>query len=349
MTDTSTADTDQLVVPPTKHLTGAQKAAILLLRLNREHAAKVMQALGDSEVTRVTAEIVRAGSVPREDVEASVLEFSALAKATDHIATGGVTTAKDMLEASLGEDRAAQILDNLRVTLARAPFEFLRKTDPRQILNFLSGEHPQSIALVLAHMNPDHASMVLGGLDEDVQRDVSIRIARLERMSPEVISRMEAVMEKRFGSILTANESDRADGVQTLIEILNRSDRATERSIFESLEEFDEELADNVRSRMFVFEDIVTLDDRAVQMVLRQVDAKDLATALKGVRAEVKRKIVSNMSERAGQNLEEEIVLLGSVRMKVVEEAQGAVVRVIRALEESGQITVTRSGEEFVE
>jgi flagellar motor switch protein FliG len=338
----------RLELPRLDHLTGAQKAAIVLLKLGRDRSAKIMKALGEREVTQVTSEIVRAQSVKREDADASLLEFATMLKANDQLATGGVERARELLEASVGEDRAAEILDNLRVSMARAPFEFLRKTDARQVLNFLSGEHPQTVALVLAHMPPEQSSIVLGGLEEDMQRDVSIRLARLEPTSPDVITQMESVLERRFGATMHQSKSERADGVQTLIDILNRSDRATERSIFEGLEASDEELAEQVRSRMFVFEDIVSLDDRAIQMILRQVETKELATALKGVRPEVKTKISSNMSERAAQNLDEEISLLGPVRMKTVEEAQGAIVRSIRALEESGQIVVSRGGEEFV-
>lgn len=336
-------------IPRVDHLTGAQKAAIVLLKLGRDRAAEIMKLLGEREVTKVTAEIVQAQLVKREEADASLLEFAMMLKANDQLATGGVERAREMLEASLGEVRAAEILDNLRVSMAKAPFEFLRKTDARQVLNFLSGEHPQTVALVLAHMPPEQSSIVLGGFDEDMQRDVSVRIARLEPTSPEVITQMESVLERRFGATMHQSKVDRADGVQTLIDILNRSDRATERSIFEGLETEEEELAEEVRSRMFVFEDIVSLDDRAVQLILRQVETKELATALKGVRPEVKGKIAQNMSERAAQNLDEEIAMLGPVRMKTVEEAQGAVVRSIRALEESGQIVITRGGEEFVD
>ncbi|MCU1361975.1 MAG: Flagellar motor switch protein FliG [Ilumatobacteraceae bacterium] len=330
-------------------LSGAQKAAILLLKLGNDHSSKVMKLLGDTEVTQITAEIVKAQTIRKEDSDLALTEFAALVVAGDHVSGGGLAAAQKLLESSLGEHRASEILESLKQSLTKAPFEFLRNADPRQILNFLSSEHPQTIALVLAHVNPDIASMVVGGLPEDLQRDVSVRIATLDQSSPEVIAMLESQLERRLSSVVKSQASAAAaDGVQTLIEILNRSDRATERSIFEGLEHHNEELADEVRSRMFVFEDIVTLDDRAVQLVLRQVDAKELATALKGVRAEVKHKIMRNMSERAAQNLEEEIVLLGAVKMKTVEEAQGAIVRVIRALEESGQVVVTRGTDEYV-
>ena len=347
-TDVAVAPAPELEIPRLDHLSGAQKAAIVLLKLGRDRSSKIMKLFGDREVTQVTAEIVQAQAVKREDADASLLEFAMMARANDQLAHGGVDKARDLLEDAIGEDRAAEVLDNLRVTMARAPFEFLRKTDARQVLNFLAGEHPQTVALVLAHLPPEQSSTVLGGLDEEMQTDVSIRIAKLEPTSPEVISEMESVLERRFGATMVQSAANRADGVQTLIDILNRSDRATERAIFDGLEAEEAELAENVRARMFVFEDIVSLDDRAIQLILRQVDSKELATALKGVREEVKTKISSNMSERAAQNLDEEIALLGAVRMKTVEEAQGAIVRSIRALEESGQIVVTRGTEEFV-
>jgi len=334
---------------PHSDLTGAQKAAILLLKLGQEHSSKVLKLLGDQEVTLITAEIVKSSTIKKEDSDIALTEFAALVVAGDHLQSGGFQTAHDLLEASLGPTRASEIIENLKESMTKAPFEFLKNADPRQILNFLSSEHPQTIALVLAHVHPDIASMVVGGLPEELQRDVSIRIATLDQSSPEVIAMLEGQLEKRLSSVVKSQTNQAAaDGVQTLIEILNRSDRATERSIFEGLEHHNEELADEVRSRMFVFEDIVTLDDRAVQLVLRQVDAKELATALKGVRAEVKQKIMRNMSERAAQNLDEEITLLGAVKMKTVEEAQGAIVRVIRALEESGQVVVTRGTDEYV-
>ncbi len=340
--------TAQLATPQSAGLTGAQKAAILLLKLGKEHSAKVLKLLGDTEVTQITAEIVKAQTISREETEIALTEFAALAVAGDHLHAGGLAAAQQMLESSLGAQRANEIIENLKASMVKGPFDFLKHADPRQILNFLSAEHPQTIALVLAHLNADIGSMVISGLPEDLQRDVSIRIATLDQSSPEVIALLEAQLERRLSSVVKNRANQTADGVQTLIEILNRSDRTTERSIFEGLEQHDADLADEVRSRMFVFEDIVTLEDRAVQLVLRQVDTKELATALKGVRAEVKEKIMRNMSERAAQNLDEEIKLLGAVKMKTVEEAQGGIVRVIRALEESGQIVITRGADEYV-
>lgn len=346
---TLTAD-NALGGSPIDHLSGAQKAAIVLLKLGRERSVSIMKLLGEREVSAVTAEIVQAQSVRREDAEASLREFATLAKANDQLATGGVERARDLLIASVGEEQANEILGNLRVATTQAPFEFLRKTEPRQVLNFLSGEHPQTVALVLAHLPAEQSSVVLSGLDEQMQREVSIRVARLDQTSPEVITQIESVLQRRFGAGMSSGSKlDRADGVQTLIEILNRIDRTTERTIFEGLEEQEAELAENVRARMFVFEDVTALSDKAIQLILRNVDAKELATALKGAKPAVREKITSNMSERAAKNLEEEIQLLGSIRMKTVEEAQGAVVRAIRALEETGEIVVSRGSEEFVD
>jgi flagellar motor switch protein FliG len=319
-----------------------------MLSLGTENSAKVMSLLGEAEVTQITAEIVKAGQISRDESTTTLEEFATLLVAGGRVASGGPEAARGMLEASLGAERAAAILEGLYQSMVKGPFDFLKNADPRQILNFLSAEHPQTIALVVAHAHPDIAAQVVGGLPEDVQRAVSVRIAMLEPSSPEVIAQVEAMLERRLSSSVKNQETKVADGVQTLIEILNRSDRATERSIFEGLDDHNGELADEVRSRMFVFEDIVTLDDRSVQLVLRQVEAKELATALKGVKQEVRDKIMRNMSERAAQNLAEEITLLGPVKMKTVEESQGGIVRVIRALEESGQIVITRGADEYV-
>lgn len=331
-------------------MTGAQKAAVFLMCMGRERAGRVMQMMREAEVEEIATEIARQNVVHKSDADAVITEFATIAKARESYAAGGVEVAKDLLEASLGLDRAAEIVDRLAASFADAPFEFLRKADVRQVLSFLREEHPQTIALVMAHMHPNQASLVLGGLPEDTQRDVSIRIAKLDRTNPEVVSHIETALARKFSSIVSnqSSSSSAQDGLQLLVDILNRSDRATERGIFEGLSSRDPELAETVRSRMFVFEDITQLDDKAIQLILRQVDVKQLAVALKGVRSEVKSKIIKNMSERAGQNLEEEIVLLGPVRLKQVEEEQVAIVRVIRTLEEQGQLVLARGGDEFV-
>jgi flagellar motor switch protein FliG len=235
------------------------------------------------------------------------------------------------------------------VSVTEAPFEFLRRADPRQVLTYLQEEHPQTISLVLAHMAPEQAAMVLSALPEEMQSDIALRIATMDRTSPEVVRQVEQVLERKLSSVLQAQDvSQAAGGVQALVDLLSRSDRATEKLILGELEKRDAELADQVRSQMFVFEDIVNLDDRSVQLVLRDVDVKELAVALKGVRSDVRDKILKNMSERAAANLSEEVELLGPTRMKAVNDAQAGVVKVIRQLEESGQLVLSRGGEEMV-
>ena len=329
-------------------LNGTQKVAILLMAVGKERAGKILKNMRESEVADVAAEIARLPTVPAHVVDGVLQEFRDMAQAKVNIATGGLDFARAMLEESLGATKAFEIMDLLAAQIVEAPFEFLRNTDPRQVLSFIADEHPQTIALVLAHMLPDHAAMVLGSLPEATQRDVAVRIAMMDRTAPDVIERVEQILERKLSSILQNTDYSEAGGVESLVGILNRADRGTERLILEGLELSNEELADEVRQLMFVFEDITTLDDRSVQLILRQVDNKDLAVALKGVQSSVKDKIKANISERAGEALMEDISLMGPVRLKDVETAQGAIVRVIRSLEEAGQIVLSRSGDEFV-
>ncbi|MPY94777.1 MAG: flagellar motor switch protein FliG [Acidimicrobiia bacterium] len=329
-------------------ITGAQKAAVLILSVGKEQAARILRNLREAEVTEIMVEVARLQNVD-QDVLADVLtEFSVIAEARTHLAQGGVDVARELLEESVGRAKAAEIFESLSLPFVAAPFEFLRRADPRQVLRFIQDEHPQTIALVLAHMNADAAALVLGGLAEQLQSDVAVRVATMDRTSPAVIEAVEASLEKRLASVLQQGDLSSAGGVKSLVEILNRSDRATERLIFESLETYEEDLAEEVRNQMFVFEDIAALEDRSVQLLLRQVDQKDLAMALKGVRVEVRTKILSNVSARAQETLLDDIEQLGAVRLKSVEEAQANIVRSLRALEETGQIVVRRSSDEYV-
>jgi flagellar motor switch protein FliG len=330
-------------------LTGAQKAAVFILHMGKDRSASVLRSMRETEVAEIMAEVARMRIVNGTVVEEVVNEFKEMADAKETVTAGGLERARSLLEESLGGDKATEILDRVTASLIELPFEFLRRADPRQVLSFIADEHPQTIALVLAYMTPDQAAMVMSGLPEDLQRDVAMRLAVMDRTSPEVVAHVEQMLERKLSSVLQPSELSSVGGVQSLVDILNRSDRATERLILEGLENEDSELADEVRQRMFVFEDIAGLDDRSIQLVLRQVDSKELAVALKGVRQEVRNAITRNMSERAGANLVEEIALLGAVRLKTVEEAQGAIVRVVRALEESGQLVLVRSADEFVE
>jgi flagellar motor switch protein FliG len=263
-----------------------------------------------------------------------------------HISQGGFAFAQSLLEQSLGADRAKEIMERLHAAAVQMPFQFLHRADPAQLRGFIADEHPQVIALVLAHMTPDKASLLLSGLPAYQQAIVAHRIAVMDRTNPDIIRTVESILERKLSSMLQPAEMSRVGGVDSLVNVINRSDRPTERQIVEGLEGLDPELADEVKSRMFMFEDIVGLDDRSVQQVLRQVDAGDLALALKGVSEAVRAKITGNLSQRAAENLLEEIELLGAVRLAQVEEAQQAVIRTIRQLEEQGQIMVRRGNDD---
>ncbi len=328
--------------------TGVQKAAVLVMQVGKDRAAQLLRRLREQEISEIMAEVARLQHLEPGEIDEVLTEFRDTYLARSHIAQGGYDTARDLLEASVGSDKAEEILENLGVTLVAAPFEFLRRADARQVLSYLQDEHPQTIALVLAHMNPAAGAMVLSALAEDLQRDVAERIAKMDRTSPEVIEHVEAILERKLSTVIQQSDFSTAGGIQSLVDILNNSDRTTERLILEGLEHNDPQIADDVRSRMFVFEDIVTLDDRSVQLVLRSVDAKELAVALKGVDQKVRDKIMKNLSERAAANLSEEIELLGPVKLKTVEESQASVVRVIRTLEEAGQIVMSRGNDELV-
>ncbi|MDQ2958600.1 MAG: flagellar motor switch protein FliG [Actinomycetota bacterium] len=330
-------------------MTGRRKAAILVLQLDRNAATKVLAELSDAELEDLAAEIARAGDVPADMSAAVLREFGILQVSGDSVVRGGLEQSRALLMSALGEGRAGAIMDRLSTTMFDLPFKFLQNADARQLLNFISDEHPQTIALVLAHVPAPLASKVLAGLGADLQADVAHRIATMDRTSPDIIHQIEANLERRMATLMVPSELSAVGGVQPLVEIINRADRGTEKMILEGLEERDPELAEEVRSRMFMFEDLTNLEDRAVQLVLRQVEIANLAIALKGVASVVHAKIMANMSERAAITLAEEIELLGPVRVQSVEEAQTEVVRVIRELEESGQIIVRRGEEdEFV-
>ncbi|WP_418060321.1 flagellar motor switch protein FliG [Pimelobacter simplex] len=328
---------------------GVRKAAILLIQLGKERAAQVMAHLSDAEVESISAEIARLDAVSAAETEQVLSEFHDLATAHAHVTQGGFNFAQQLLEQSLGPERAKEIMERLHAAAVQMPFQFLHRADPAQLRGFIADEHPQVIALVLAHMAADKASLLLSGLPAHQQAVVAHRIAVMDRTSPEIVRTVESVLERKLSSMLQPAEVSRVGGVDPLVNIINRSDRPTERQIVEGLEGLDAALADEVKSRMFMFEDIVGLDDRSVQQVLRQVDTAELALALKGVSDAVRTKITSNLSERAAENLLEEVELLGAVRLAQVEEAQQGVIRTIRQLEEQGQIMVRRGNDdEFI-
>jgi flagellar motor switch protein FliG len=333
----------------TGEMTGLRKAAILLVQMGRDDAAKIMAHLRESEVEELTAEIMRVGQVEQDTANVVLEEFHDMATGHKYIGQGGMDFARDLLEASLGRERAGEIVGRLNTVFMDVPFGFLTQADPRQLLSFLQDEHPQTIALVLAHMTATQASQILSGLAAELQADVAHRIAVMDRTSPDIIRQVEATLERKMSSVLQPSDLSNVGGLEPLVEIINRTDRATERLILEGLAGRNPELAEEIRSKMFMFEDIVTLDDRSIQLVLRQVETNDLATALKGVREEVRQKVMKNLSERAAENLGDEIEMLGPVRLRQVEESQAKIVQAIRTLEESGQIVISRGeDDEFV-
>src|SRR3954447_17865141 len=349
MTGKSPAVVAAAPVAPRREMPGLRKAALFLAQLSKEEAGAVLAELRPSEVEKLTGELMRLQGVDANDVEDVLNEFHHLMQARQFVGTGGLEFAREVLAAGLGEEKADGILSRLNVVYTEVPFASLRNADVRQLVTFLKDEHPQTIALVLAHLPAPQSAEVLSGFAQEQQAAVAHRIATMDRTSPEMVRLVEEELGRRMGSILAHQDMTTVGGVETLVEIINRSARPTERSILEWLDNTDPELAEEVRSQMFVFEDIVTIDDRSLQQVLREVEANDLATALKGVRPDVRDKVVRNLSERAAENLNEEIELLGPVRTRTVEEAQAKVVQVIRTLEEQGVLTLTRGqDDEFV-
>jgi len=326
-------------------LPGPQKAAMLLVQLGRERAAKVMASMDPAEIEELTAQILRIERVDQELADAVLEEFYDQSVVGPGVG-GGLGMAQQLLESALGAEQAAIVMERLQVHLAGQPFEFLQQADARQVISLLSGEHPQAIALVLAHLRPDHASTILAGLEQSLQAEVAHRIALMERASPDVVQVVAEQLQRKASAVLTPRELAAVGGVQPLVEIINRADPTTEKAILEGLAERDEQLAEEVRSRMFVFADITLLEDRAMQMVLRQVENADLSVALKGVTDEVRDTVLRNLSERARENLVEEIEMLGPVRLSQVEESRAKIVQSIRRLEESGQIVIRREGED---
>jgi flagellar motor switch protein FliG len=327
--------------------TARQKAAIMLMIIGPEHAGNVLKHLKDDHVEQLTLEMARLERVSPEQREAVIAEFHEMCVAQDFIAEGGLDSAKRVLENAFGPDRAGEITQRVSAAMQIVPFEFLKRADPAQVLSFIQDEHPQTIALILAYMPISAAAAILSKIPHDLRAEVAARIASMEQTPPEVIRKVEDVLEKKVSSILN-QELAQAGGPKALVELLNRVDRGTERFIMDSLTENHPELAEQVKNMMFVFEDLVQLDDRAVQQILREVDMKDLATALKGVAPEVQEKILHNLSERASAMLKEDMEFMGPIRLRVVEEAQQKIVGVIRRLEEAGEIFIGRSGEEEV-
>ena len=327
----------------TQDYTGIQKAAILLIALGPERSADIFKHLKEDEIEELTLEIANTRSVSPQVKEDVLNEFYQICLAQQYIAEGGIGYAKELLDKALGEDRAKEVITKLTASLQVRPFEFVRKTDPSQLLNFIQDEHPQTIAMILSYLTSAQAALVIGALPPEKQADVAKRIAMMDRTSPDVIKEVERVLEKKLSSLVNQDYTI-VGGVDAIVNILNTVDRTTEKHIRESLEIEEPELADEIRKKMFVFEDILLLDDRAIQRVLRDVDNADLGVALKAANEEVQNVIFKNLSKRLAAMIKEDMEFMGPVRMKDVEEAQQKVVSVIRKLEDSGEIVISRGG-----
>ncbi|PLR97277.1 flagellar motor switch protein FliG [Bacillus sp. T33-2] len=326
-----------------KQLTGKQKAAILLISLGPDVSASVYKHLSEEEIEKLTLEISGVKKVDSTSKEEILEEFHNIALAQDYIAQGGIGYAKTVLEKALGPDQAAVIINRLTSSLQVRPFDFARKADPAQILNFIQNEHPQTIALILSYLDSAQAGQILSELPQEMQADVARRIAVMDSTSPEIINEVEQILERKLSATVTQDYTQ-TGGIEAVVEVLNGVDRATERTILDALEIQDPELAEEIKKRMFVFEDIVTLDNRAIQRVIRDCENDDLKLALKVSSDEVKEIVFKNMSTRMAETFKDEMEYMGPVRLRDVEEAQTRIVTVIRRLEESGEIVVARGG-----
>ncbi|HEY9578154.1 MAG TPA: flagellar motor switch protein FliG [Pseudobacillus sp.] len=326
-----------------KKLTGKQKAAILLISLGPDVSASVYKHLSEEEIERLTLEISGVKKVDAEAKEEVFEEFHNIAMAQDYITQGGIGYAKTVLEKALGKDQAQNIINRLTSSLQVRPFDFARRAEASQILNFIQNEHPQTIALILSYLDPQQAGQILSELPQDVQADIARRIAIMDSTSPEIINEVESILERKLSATVTQDYTQ-TGGVEAVVEVLNGVDRATEKTILDSLEIQDPELAEEIKKRMFVFEDIVTLDNRSIQRVIRDCENEDLLLSLKVSSEEVKEVVFRNMSTRMVETFKEEMEFMGPVRLRDVEEAQSRIVSTIRKLEEAGEIIIARGG-----
>ncbi|MTI65723.1 MAG: flagellar motor switch protein FliG [Firmicutes bacterium] len=329
-------------------ITGIQKSAILMITLGPDISSSILKKLPDKLIQKITYEIANIDQVKPEVRNKVLEEFMDMNEARNYISQGGLEYARNVLTKALGNKRAKEIIDTVsEVTQQRRPFAIARKTDSQQLLNTIMNEHPQTIALILCYLQADKAASILSGLPEELQTDVADRIATMSRTSPLVIEQVEKILEKKLSSVVGEDLAS-LGGVSSLVDILNQVDRGTEKVILEELEKDKPDLADEVRNSMFVFEDIILLDNTSIQRVIREVENSDLALALKGASEDVSEIIFKNVSKRAGENLKDDIEFMGPVRLVEVEQAQQKIVGIIRRLEEAGEIIVARGGDDGI-
>jgi flagellar motor switch protein FliG len=335
-------------VPPRnrpKKETGLRKAAILMIALGPEVAADIYRSLSDREIEMITIEIANSGAVTPDMIAEVMEEFYHTAMAKQYMAHGGLTTAKDILEKALGPGKAMEVIERLQGVLLGNPFDFLKHIDPGTLCQFVKNEHPQTIALVLSHLNYDQAAIIMQSLEPDMQSEVSLRIATMSETSPEIISEVERVLERKLSNVIS-QEVTISGGIDALAELINRVDQKTQKSLIEKMELQEPVIAAELKKQLFTFDDIGFIDDRALQRMLNDIDTKDLATALKGANNDVQNQIFRNMSSRAATMLREDMEMLGPIQVKRVEESQQKIISALRKMEENGEITISRSDEE---
>ncbi len=328
-------------------LRGRKKAAALLITLGKERSAEVLRHLSDEDIERLTWEISAMGELKSSQRKEIVSEFQESAVARNVISLGGLEYAEDLLRLALGEDKATELIDRLSATSPTVPFGFLRHLNVAQLVNFLSNEHPQTIALLCSFVQSEKAAQVLAGLQPEMAADVAQRIALMDRANPEIVNEVEAVLRRKLSAVLQpTRQTQVVGGLEVLVNLLKQSSRMTEKTILEALEDNEPELAEQIKKRMFVFENIGTLDDKSIQRILREVEVRDLALALKATPEPVKECILRNMSQRAATMMREDMEATGPVRLRQVEEAQQRIVEVIRRLDEAEEIVIARGGDD---
>ena len=331
--------------PRINNLSGREKIAILMVALGNEIAAEIYKLLDDPTIELITLEIANLRKITPELKLEVMKEAQEILMAREFMARGGVEYARDILERALGPERAQNLLTRITASLQVRPFDFMRHTDAQQVLSFIQGEHPQTIALILSYLEASQAAMIISGLPAVMQAEVAKRIAKMDRITPEVLREVERVLERKLSTVM-GQDFTLAGGIDAVVSIINSADRGTERNIMEYLEENDPELAEEIKKRLFVFEDIIRLDDRSLQRVLREVDMKELGLALKGATEDLRGKFFKNMSKRAAEMLQEDMDYMGPVRVKDVEDSQQKVVNIVRSLEEAGEIIIASGGED---
>lgn len=328
-----------------KQLSGRAKAAILLIFLGPEASGGVFQALSDSEIESLTIEIARQRKIPVEAKEKVLCEFEQLMMARQFFAEGGLDYARNLLENTVGPGKALEILSRMGTSLQVRPFEAARSADPGQLASLIQNEHPQTIALIMAYLQVEKAAVILQSMPPDSQTEIAKRLVLMDRTSAEINREVENYLEDKLSTLMGTDLSS-AGGIDSLVNVLTQVDRVTEKTIIETMEVQEPSLAEDIKKRLFVFEDVVLVDDRGIQRIMKDVDPKDLPVALRGVTDEVREKFFRNMSKRAAEMLKEEMAFMGPVRIRDVDHAQQRIVAMVKALSDAGEIVISRPGEE---